>query len=112
MAVDRLILAVVGTDGAPRLAVEPASRGLRSTKPASTGGFLREGNATLLIGCAEERVEEVLTVIRRTCRARVRTLEPFSCAGEGIDPAEGEPVEVGTGGATAFVVALERFDKV
>lgn len=107
-----LVLAIVGTDEASPLTAALAARGLQSTRLASTGGFLREGNATLLIGCAEERVEEVLVVIRRICRVRVRVLEPLAYLDEVIDPTAGEPVEVSKGGATAFVMALERFERV
>ncbi|MCJ7823747.1 MAG: cyclic-di-AMP receptor [Anaerolineales bacterium] len=36
----------------------------RVTRVASTGGFLRQGNVTLLIGTDEEKVERALEVIR------------------------------------------------
>ena len=36
----------------------------RVTRVASTGGFLRQGNVTLLIGTDEERVESALEIIR------------------------------------------------
>ena len=48
---------------------EPVSRALTSadyrvTCIASTGGFLRRGQSTLLIGVEDERVEGALQVIR------------------------------------------------
>ena len=36
----------------------------RVTRVASTGGFLRQGNVTLLIGTDEERVDGALEIIR------------------------------------------------
>lgn len=36
----------------------------RVTRVASTGGFLRQGNITLLIGTDEENVESALEIIR------------------------------------------------
>ena len=36
----------------------------RVTRVASTGGFLRQGNITLLIGTDEEKVESALEIIR------------------------------------------------
>ncbi len=36
----------------------------RVTRVASTGGFLRQGNVTLLIGTDEEKVESALETIR------------------------------------------------
>ncbi len=36
----------------------------RVTRVASTGGFLRQGNVTLLIGTDEEKIESALEIIR------------------------------------------------
>jgi uncharacterized protein YaaQ len=36
----------------------------RVTRVASTGGFLRQGNVTLLIGTDEDKVESALEIIR------------------------------------------------
>ena len=51
---------------------EPVSRALTSadyrvTCVASTGGFLRRGSSTLLIGVEDERVERALEIIRESC---------------------------------------------
>jgi uncharacterized protein YaaQ len=40
---------------------------LRVTRVASTGGFLRKGNVTLLIGVENERVDTVFDLLRQTC---------------------------------------------
>lgn len=39
-------------------------RGLRVTRVASTGGFFRHGNQTLLVGLQAEQVDEVLALLR------------------------------------------------
>ena len=44
--------------------------GYSATKLASTGGFLREGNSTVLIGVDNDETDKVLDVIKKTCRAR------------------------------------------
>ncbi len=51
---------------------EPVSRALTSanfrvTCIASTGGFLRRGMSTLLIGLDDEQVDQAMTIIRETC---------------------------------------------
>ena len=43
------------------------SQGFRVTLIASTGGFLRHGSTTLLIGVDDEQVEESLRLIRENC---------------------------------------------
>lgn len=39
----------------------------RVTRIASTGGFFRRGNATFMIGVEEEKVEQVIRIIRDRC---------------------------------------------
>jgi uncharacterized protein YaaQ len=38
--------------------------GFRVTRIASSGGFLRRGSSTLMIGVAEEKVEQAIELIR------------------------------------------------
>jgi len=108
----KLMIVIVQNKDAGHLLDALLARGLRATKLASTGGFLREGNTTLMIGVEDERVGDVLAIVRRTCRARdqlVTPLAPLSGAAETYVP---YPVEVQVGGATVFVLSVERFEKV
>jgi len=41
-------------------------QGFRVTRLASTGGFLRKGNTTLLAGVEEVAIERALAIARRT----------------------------------------------
>jgi len=59
----KVILAVTGSESAENITDALRERGLRVTMMASKGGFLRESNATLLIGVRDEQVDEVLNVI-------------------------------------------------
>jgi uncharacterized protein YaaQ len=106
----KLVLTIVGTRDAGRLMATLAERGLGSTRLASTGGFLREGNVTLLVGCDDQRVDEVLELIRGISKPRTRQVVPLAYLGEEAHPVLLEPVEVTTGGATTFVLAVERFE--
>jgi uncharacterized protein YaaQ len=108
----KLVIVVVQDKDAVHLLEGLLARGLRATKLASTGGFLREGNTTLMIGADDERVEDLISVVRSTCRAReqlVTPLAPLSGATESYVP---YPVEVQVGGATLFVLSVDRFEKV
>ena len=87
-------------------------RGLRATKLASTGGFLREGNTTLMIGVDDGRLQEVLDVVRATCRAREQLVTPLAPLAGATDPYVPYPVEVQVGGATVFVLNVEGFEKI
>ncbi|WP_456411586.1 cyclic-di-AMP receptor [Oceanithermus sp.] len=108
----KLVIAVVQDADAPALTRALGEAGLTSTKLASTGGFLREGNTTLLIGVEEGRLEEVKQIIRDTCRTRTRLITPGMPIAETPDAAVGQPVEVQVGGAVVFVLDVAEFLKL
>jgi uncharacterized protein YaaQ len=39
----------------------------RVTRVASTGGFLRRGNVTLMLGVEEEKTQAVIDLLRQVC---------------------------------------------
>ncbi len=85
--------------------------GYRATRISSTGGFLVRGNATILIGVQNEQVDQVLDILRQHCHARrefVSTVMPLSEAASARHWMQ--PLEVEVGGATVFVVDVERFE--
>lgn len=85
--------------------------GFKFTQVASTGGFLREGNVTLLIGTEDEDVDRVLALIGENCKTReqfVNLLPPDTSQVGAFIPS---PVKVLVGGAIAFVLDVERFER-
>lgn len=105
----RLIIAVVQDKDSVKLSDRLVKAGIRATKLASTGGFLRSGNSTFLIGVETEKVEEVLDLIRQSCRAREQLVSPMSPMGNQIDSYIPYPVSVQVGGATVFVIDVEKY---
>ncbi len=108
----KLIVVIVQDTDANALIKALGKERLEVTKLASTGGFLREGNTTLLIGVEEERMETVKTILKETCRSRKRLVMPTAPVAEQPEPMLSEPVEVPVGGAIAFVVNIEETFKV
>lgn len=84
----------------------------QATMLASTGGFLREGNATILIGTEAARVDEVLAVIQKYCRVREQLVSPLPPVVEPVDSYISYPVKVQVGGAIVFVLDVERMVKI
>lgn len=105
----RLIIAVVQDKDSVKLADRLVKEGIRATKLASTGGFLRSGNSTFLIGIENERVDGVLDIIRQSCRAREQLVTPMSPMGNQIESYVPFPVSVQVGGATVFVLDVEQY---
>ncbi len=85
------------------------------TKLSSTGGFLRKGNATLMIGTEDDKVDFVINVIKEECSRRQEVMINPSYSSGSKGPVLGyaaPPVSVEVGGATVFVVNVEQFLKL
>jgi uncharacterized protein YaaQ len=108
----RLIVAVIQDKDAIKLIEALLMKGYRATKLASTGGFLKEGNTTLLVGVDNGKVPEVLGIIKRTCKSREQLVTPLTPVGGPVDSYVPYPVEVIVGGATVFVLNVEQYEKV
>lgn len=108
----KLVIAVVqGTDAEPLLDVL-TTEGFRATQINSAGGFLRERNVTLMVGVPDEHVADVRAIITANCHSRTRFVNPLMPI---VEPGEfyvPNPVEVLVGGATMFVIAVERYERV
>lgn len=105
----KLVIAVVQDQDSNRLSNALTKHNFRATKLASTGGFLRSGNTTFMIGVDDSDVSKVLDVIRDNCRAREQMVTPVSPLGGNADSYIPYPVEVEVGGATVFVLPIEEF---
>jgi uncharacterized protein YaaQ len=107
----KLIMGIVHSDDADTLVRALHQEGHRCTKISSTGGFLREGNATILIGTEAAHVDEILDIIRENCHARTQLVSPLPPVAEAGELYIPRPVEVQIGGATVFVVDVERSER-
>jgi len=108
----KLVIAVVQGEDAAQTVQALSGAGISVTKMASSGGFLQQGNATLLIGVDDDKVEAAIELIRVNCRERSQYMPPMPPM---VEPGEffmPYPVEVQVGGATVWVVDVERFEKL
>ena len=105
----KLIMAIVNNDDSPVVATNLTSKGFSVTKLATTGGFLKSGNTTFIVGTADERVDEVISTIETFSKKRTKIVpastNTASCA------FESNSVEVAVGGAAIFVLGVDRFEK-
>ena len=107
----KLIIAIVQDEDAGRLVNNLMQEGFSTTKLATTGGFLRAGNTTLLLGVMDEKVDAALGIIEKICRSRKQiATSPAPIAGSASAYVP-YPVEVVVGGATVFVLPVEDFKK-
>jgi len=108
----KLVVAFVQGEDAGQTVQALSAAGISVTRLASSGGFLQQGNATLLIGVDDERVEQVMGLVRTNCRERNRYLAPMPPMVEPGEVFMPFPVEVQVGGATIFVLNVEQFEKL
>ena len=102
----KLIMAIVQDKDSNRLANEFIDANIRATKLSSTGGFLKAGNSTFIIGIDDERVTEALELIKKTCQSRKQYVSTPMSLDISLDGQVPYPVEVEVGGATVFVLPV------
>ena len=95
---NKLIIAVVQNDDADSVVDALLENDFRTTRLASTGGFLRRGNTTLLIGAFEDQIDSVLNLIRQHARS-------------GGHAPEETPGMTPQAAATVFVLDLEEYER-
>ena len=93
----KLIVAVVQNDDADNVIDALLENDFRATRLASTGGFLRRGDTTVMIGVQDHQVDQVLGLIRQEAHARANSEAPGA---------------VQTAAATVFVLDLEDYQRL
>jgi len=105
----KLIMAIIQDNDSNRLANEFIDANIRATKLSSTGGFLKAGNSTFIIGIEDDRVQDALELIKKTCQSRKQYVSTPMSLDISLDGQVPYPVEVEVGGATVFVLPVDGF---
>lgn len=108
----KLIIAIVQDEDAARLVSSLMNEGYGVTKLATTGGFLRAGNTTLLVGVDDDKFEGAMSVIEHVCKSRKQMASSPTPVAGSTGVYVPYPIEVTVGGATIFVLNVEKFLKV
>lgn len=106
----KLVMAIVNNDDSSMVSTALTKKGFAVTKLATTGGFLKAGNTTFIVGTENEKVDQVISIIAAQSRRRTQVVPSTSTMD--IDVYSPAPVEVTVGGSTIFVLDVDRFEKV
>ncbi|RPI34960.1 MAG: hypothetical protein EHM70_01140 [Chloroflexota bacterium] len=87
----KLIIAIVRDEDSDNVSHALITAGYRVTRIASTGGFLRRGSTTLMIGVEDDKVDASIRLIRESCAL---------------------PIEPGLRRATLFVLNVASFEQI
>ena len=105
----KMLITVVQDEDAARLGSGLMNEGCSITKLASTGGLLRSGNTTLLIGVEDDQLEDVLALIKQLTKSRKKKV---GSSGEKDEGKRAMGTEVTVGAANVFVLDVENFRHV
>ena len=108
----KMVVAIVHNEDAGVLVDALLEHEFRATRLHSSGGFLKQSNATVMLGVEDSEVDEVISIVRENCHSRsqiVNPMPPIMEPGEFFMP---YPLEVEVGGATVFVLPVERFERL
>ncbi|HEY3782801.1 MAG TPA: cyclic-di-AMP receptor [Fimbriimonadaceae bacterium] len=105
----KLVVCIIHNRDKGKIMDDLVGKGFKSTIIGSTGGFLREGNTTFLIGVEETRVQELLGLVSQNSQAREQVLNvaPMEAGVPGAFIPN--PVKVPVGGSVVFVLDVEQF---
>ena len=103
----KMITAVVNKYDANAVQVALTGGGFSVTKLATSGGFLKSGNTTFIIGVEDDRLDACIGLISQFSSRRSEVMPDYA----GYDASAPAPGEVTVGGATIFVTNVERFEK-
>lgn len=106
----KLLLAIVSNDDANDVIKALYKEKFQTTKLATTGGFLSKGNTTLITGVEDDAVDKAIDIIGKHSNKRVEIV-PSSMPFEGMKIVSA-PIEVTVGGATIFVLDVDKFIKL
>ncbi|WP_459129247.1 cyclic-di-AMP receptor [Guggenheimella bovis] len=106
----KLLIIIVQDDDVHALTSTLTKNKFMITKLASSGGFLKRGNTTLIMGVEDDQVEQVKAIVQETSKSRIEMMPSIPVIAQGVITAS-EPLEVRVGGAIFFQLDVEAFHK-
>ncbi len=106
----KLVISIMSKNDSNMVVDALNEKGIQVTKLSTAGGFLRHKNITLMIGIEDHKVDQVISIISK-CSSQRTQLMPNAIPPELGIPSM-LPFEVTIGGATIFVLDVDRYKKV
>ncbi len=106
----KLIVAIVSNDDSHPTSQALIKHNFSVTKLSTTGGFLRAGNTTLLIGCEDNLVDKALEILKEYSSERTEMMP--NTIGYDVGTFASMPIQVQVGGVTVFVLDVDQFYKL
>ena len=107
----KLVIVVVNNNDSDRVTSALTHKGYIVTTLSTTGGFLRAGNTTLLIGAEDSSIDEIREILKKHSSTRKQINPTSSSFGHGLGIGSIEE-NVTVGGATMFILNVEGYEKL
>ena len=105
----KLVMAIMSKNDSSVVMDALTEENFQVTRMASTGGFLKSGNTTLIIGVEDSKINKVIDIISKYSSKRKQLAID---TGPMYTHLVSAPFEITTGGAIIFVLDVDRFEKV
>ena len=106
----KLIIEIVNNDDAHFVNTGLTAEGYQITKISSTGGFLLNGNSTFFVGVEDDRVDRAIEIIKAHSKKRVKNIPTAAMQmGDSNGSIASVNADVSVGGATVFILDVEKF---
>lgn len=109
----KLVYAIVRNDNEDDVVSQLTRHHYSITRLSTSGGFLKKGNTTLMIGAEDDKVAEVISIIKQECgqHQKITVNMPY-ISGTTMVNYSTMPMTVEVGGAIIFVVDVEHYEKI
>ena len=108
----KLVVAIIHNEDAGALVDGLLEKDYRATRLHSSGGFLKQSNATIVLGVEDDSVDDVMAIIAEHCTSRTQVVNPMPPIMEPGEFFMPYPLEVEVGGATVFVLPVDRYERL
>lgn len=93
----KLIIAILKDSITSKVIKSLTKYNYRTTKLSSTGGFLKSGNTTLLIGVEDEKVDQAIKLIENECKDEKH---------------QDKKDEINESGANIFILNMDKYKRI
>ena len=108
----KLLITIVHKEDIDKLVEALTQKKYQATRIDSSGGFLKGKNATIFLGVENKKVPDALKIIKQNCKSRTEYVSP---APPVVEPGEffmPSSVKVKVGGATVFILPIEKQERL
>jgi uncharacterized protein YaaQ len=109
----KMITAIINSKDINRVCQALTDAHFEFTKLSTTGGFLKIGNTTLLMGIEDEKLDDAIAIIRKNSAKRVEKIPAIPPSPDMPAALHNPyPAEVAVGGAIVFVTEVTYFERM